>query len=445
MKARISRRTFLRGAMGGAAISVGLPLLDCFLDGNGEALADGGALPVRFGTWFWGCGMNPDRWIPAAEGPDYELSPELQALAPVRQHVNVISGLNTILDGRPNYPHQTGILANVTGTVSGTEGGVSAPSVDVLISREIGKTTRFRSIEMAATGRPTQTYSIESEAVRNASAVSPLELYSRIFGAGFADPNAGTFVPDPRLVLRKSALSAIKDDVARLEGRLGTHDRQRLDQYLTAIRQLELQLDVSLSGPPDLDACRKPSAPKGEDIGTDLPQTRATHEMMTELLVFALLCDQTRVFNMLFSWSLSELRLPGAEINHHQLTHDEGVDKSLGYQPRATEFALASMDAWAGFVARLAAEPEGAGSLLDSCLVMAHSDSSFAKSHDVNKIPFMTAGRAGGRTKTGLHVALPGEPATRMGFTMQQVMGLPISDWGTGSMHVTRPIDGILA
>jgi hypothetical protein len=103
------------------------------------------------------------------------------------------------------------------------------------------------------------------------------------------------------------------------------------------------------------------------------------------------------------------------------------------------------MDAWAGFVARLAAEPEGAGSLLDSCLVMAHSDSSFAKSHDVNKIPFMTAGRAGGRTKTGLHVALPGEPATRMGFTMQQVMGLPISDWGTGSMHVTRPIDGILA
>ncbi|MBM4246812.1 MAG: DUF1552 domain-containing protein [Deltaproteobacteria bacterium] len=445
MTRAISRRTFLRGTVGGAAISVGLPLLDCFLTGNGDALADGGALPVRFGTWFWGCGMNPDRWIPAVEGPDYELSPELQALAPVKQHVNVISGLNTILDGRANYPHSTGILANITGTVSGTEGGVSAPSVDVLISREIGKTTRFRSIEMAATGRPTQTYSIESEAVRNASAVSPLELYSRIFGAGFADPNAGSFVPDPRLVLRRSALSAIKDDVARLESRLGSHDRQRLDQYLTAIRQLELQLDVSLSGPPDLDACRKPPAPRGEDLGTDLPQTQATHEMMTELLVFALLCDQTRVFNMLFSWSLSELRLPGAEINHHQLTHDEGVDQDLGYQPRATEFALASMDALAGFVARLAAEPEGAGSLLDSCLVMAHSDSSFAKSHDVNKIPFLTAGRAGGRIRTGLHVALPGEPASRMGLTMQQVMGLQVGDWGTGSMQVNRPIDAILA
>jgi len=359
--------------------------------------------------------------------------------------LTVVRGLNSLLDGTPTYPHQTGILADVTGTVSGTEGGVSAPSVDVLISREIGKATRFRSIEMAATGRPTQTFSIESEAVRNASAVSPVELYSRIFGDGFADPGAGTFVPDPRLVLRKSALSAVKEDVARLERRLGSHDRQRLDQYLTAIRQLELQIDVSLSGPPDLDACRKPPAPGAEDLGTDLPQTVATHRMMTELLVFALLCDQTRVFNMLFSWSLSELRMPGAEINHHQLTHDEGVDRELGYQPRATEFALASMEAWAGFVARLAAEPEGAGSLLDNCLVMAHSDSSFAKSHDVNKIPFMTAGRAGGRVRTGLHVALPGEPATRMGFTMQQAMGLRASDWGTGSMRVNRPIDAILA
>src|SRR5215470_11503074 len=96
---QISRRTVLRGMLGGAAVSVGLPLLDCFLNDNGTALAQGSPLPVRFGTWFWGCGMNPDRWVPTSEGRDYELSPELQALAPVREQVSVLSGFNTILDG----------------------------------------------------------------------------------------------------------------------------------------------------------------------------------------------------------------------------------------------------------------------------------------------------------------------------------------------------------
>jgi len=444
MSRTIDRRTFLRGVAGGAAISVGLPLLDCFLNDSGTALAQGGPLPVRFGTWFWGCGMNPQRWIPTTVGRDYDLPPELASLADVKQYVNVLSGMNTILDGRPNYPHQTGIMTNITGTVPGADGEVSGTSLDVLISRAIGGGTRFRSIEMAATGRPTQTYSFESAGVANPSAVSPLDLYSRIFGAGFADPNDRDFMPDPRLVLRQSALSAIRDDAARLERRLGSHDRQRLDQYFTSLRQLEQQLELSLSGPPPLDACVRPPEPKGEDLGTDLPQTAKTHQMMTELLVFALLCDQTRVFNMLFSWSLSELRNPGADISHHQLTHDEGVDEELGYQPNATFFALASMEAWAGFVTRLASEPEGAGTLLDNCLVMAHSDSSFAKSHDVNLIPFMTAGSAGGRIRSGIHVAAPGDPTTRVGLTMQQVMGLPVSEFGTRSMLTSQPISEIL-
>ncbi len=103
--------------LGGAAVSVGLPLFDCFLNGNGTALAQGSPLPVRFGTWFWGCGMNPDRWVPTTEGADYELSPELEAIAPVREHISVLSGFNTVLDGRPNLPHWTGVMATLTGSV----------------------------------------------------------------------------------------------------------------------------------------------------------------------------------------------------------------------------------------------------------------------------------------------------------------------------------------
>lgn len=444
MARHISRRTVLRGLLGGAAVSVGLPLLDCFLDGNGTALAQGAPLPLRFGTWFWGCGMNPDRWIPASEGEDYELPPELVALAGVRQHVTVLSGFNTVLDGRANLPHWTGVMATLTGSVPSVDPEVPAPTLDVLISGAVGGATRFRSLEVNCTGVPGQTYSRASESIVNASTVSPLELYTRVFGPGFIDPRGGPSTPDPRTLLRQSALSAVREDATRLERQLGSHDRQRLDQYFTSLRQLENQIEVSLT-PPDLAACATPRPPAGEDVGTELEQAKRTHQLLTELLVFALLCDQTRVFNMLFSWGTSELRKSGAQTAHHQYTHDELVDPELGYQPEATSFVLESMQAWAGFVDRLAATPEGAGSLLDNCLVLAHSESAFAKSHQVTLLPVMLAGRAGGRLRPGLHVAGNGEPITRVGLTVQQVMGLPTSEWGTRSLQTSRPIGAILA
>ncbi len=444
MTKAISRRTVLRGMVGGAAVSLGLPLLDCFLNGNGTALAQGAPLPLRFGTWFWGCGMNPDRWVPENDGADYELSPELAALAGIKEQVSVLSGFNTVLDGRPNLPHWTGVMATLTGSVPAVEPEVPAPTLDVLISGRIGTATRFRSLEIAATGVPAQSYSRESQSIVNASTVSPLELYARVFGPDFFDPNDGGYVPDPRTVLRQSVLSAVRDDARRLEGRLGSHDRQRLDQYFTSLRQLENQLAVSLQ-PPDLEACERPRAPAGENVGTDLEQAKSTHRLMTELLVFALLCDQTRVFSMLFSWGTSELRKSGAQTAHHQYTHDELVDPVLGYQPEATTFVLESMQAWAAFVERLAATPEGAGTLLDNCLVLAHSESSFAKSHQVTTLPVMLAGRAGGRVRPGIHLRGNGEPISRVGLTIQQLMGLPVSEWGTRSMQVSQPVGEILA
>jgi hypothetical protein len=443
MTKELSRRTVLRGMLGGVAVSVGLPLLDVFLNGNGTALAGGAPLPLRFGTWFWGCGMNPERWAPSVEGADYDLPPELEPLSGIEDQVSVLSGFSTILDGRPNLPHWTGVMATLTGSVPSVEPEVPAPTVDVLIARRIGGSTRFRSLEMSCTGVPTQSYSRESQSIVNASSVSPLELYARLFGPDFFDPRDGEFTPDPRTLLRRSILSAVGEDAVRLERLLGTHDRQRLDQYLTSLRQLEQQIEVSLR-PPDLQACRRPPSPRGESIGTELSQATSTHQLMSELLVFALLCDQTRVFNMLFSWGTSELRKAGAETAHHQFTHDERVDPVLGYQPEATSFVLESMNAWAAFVRRLAETPEGDGTLLDNCLVMAHSESSFAKSHQVTELPVMIAGRAGGRIRPGIHLRGNGAPVTRVGLTVQQVMGLPVNEWGTRSLHVTQPLSEIL-
>src|SRR3954471_20077245 len=100
-----TRRRVLRGILAGTAVSVGLPFLDCFLTGDGTALAaTGQALPVCFGTWFWGCGFSPERWVPKSPGPLGELPPELVSLAAFKSKLNVYTGMKVHLDGRPSSP-----------------------------------------------------------------------------------------------------------------------------------------------------------------------------------------------------------------------------------------------------------------------------------------------------------------------------------------------------
>jgi len=448
---RFDRRTLLRGTLAGGAVAMGVPLLDCFLNDNGSALAQGAPLPLRFGAWMWGCGMNPDRWNPQNVGVDYDLPIELRALdrelssgGKVRDYVSVFSGFDVKLDGRPNFPHTAGLMGTLTANLPVEDYTVPAPTLDTIIAAEVGGLTRFRSLETSCTGNPNQAYSFESQGVANAPEISPTALYTRVFGPDFADPNAGPFLPEPRLMLRQSVLSAVKEDRERLLQRVGTHDRQRLDQYFTSVRQLEQQIDVLLAGPPDLESCRKAPAPGADDLGTEIGQATKTNQLMAELVSFALACDQTRVFSIMFSDRISNLRQAGSSSLHHQLTHDEPLDPEIGYQPEASEFILVSMEAWADVIERLAAIPEGDGTLLDNCLVLGHSDVSFAKVHGITGVPMMIAGGASGAIKPGVHVAGATAPTSRVGLTIQQVMGLTVESWGTRSMEARQPISEIL-
>ena len=165
---------------------------------------------------------------------------------------------------------------------------------------------------------------------------------------------------------------------------------------------------------------------------------------MAQTLALALACDQTRVFNMLFSNRASSLRMPGSSDTHHTLTHEEPRDPALGYQPKATYFVMKSMEAWATFVETLDAIPAGDGTLLDNCLVMAHSETSEANTHSVVGLPLMIAGKAGGRMRTGLHVSGVGDSTSRVGLTLQQLMGLNVGRWGTDQNETDRPVTEIL-
>lgn len=442
----LSRRTALKGIMNGAAITVGVPLLDIFLDGNGEALAATGApLPVRFGTWFWGLGVNPTRWFPDNAGPGYDLKPELEIIKPYAQKINILGNFNVMLDGAPNLPHTSGGPAIRTGRALTAEGGLPGESFDVTIGDRIGTRTRFRSLETSASGDPRNSLSGRGGGNLNPSEGSAAGLYRRLFGTGFKDPNGATFTPDPEVMARRSVLSAVSEQRQSLESAVGAADRQKLDQYFTSVRQLENQLEVELKKPEPLQACLVPKPVEDRPVNAEIENVVTNHALMTDLLVMALACDQTRVFNMMFNNGASSLTRIGSTITHHQLTHEEALDNRLGYQPEATYFLSRIFEAWTYFVAALDKVQEGPRTLLDNTLVFAHSETEFAKFHTIDNIPMMTAGSGGGRIKTGIYVDGLGSPVSRVGLTLQQVMGVPVDKWGAKSMETGKSIGEIVA
>src|SRR5262249_25971853 len=129
----------------------------------------------------------------------------------------------------------------------------------------------------------------------------------------------------------------------------------------------------------------------------------------------------------------------------HSLTHEEPTDPKLGYQAAVAWYNLRSMDAWATFIDAFARIKEGDGSVLDNTLIFANSDTNFARLHALDGVPIMTAGRAGGRIKSGIHVAGNGDPITRVGLTVMQAMDVPVEKWGSGSLQTSKPITEVLA
>ncbi|KCZ54774.1 hypothetical protein HY29_13325 [Hyphomonas beringensis] len=440
----LSRRTLLRGMFQGSALAIGLP----WLEGMFPAFAGTGAVrqpPLRFGTWFWGCGVTPGRWSPTLGEAGFALQPESLPLESIKEHLNFLTGFDAILDGRPNHVHVSGTFSLRSGIAPLKFGVIEGGTFETAIADRLGVGTRFKSLDFTATGNPADTYSYRSAQVRNTPETSARALYDRIFAAGLRKPGEGEFKPDPKTLSRISVLSAVSEQRKALEANLGAEDRRRLDQYFTSVREVEQQLELQTEEPVIPEACQMPERPGEHDANYDLANVHENHKLMAKLLALAMACDQTRNFNVVFSNSASSLHRSGEASSHHLYTHEEFTDPDVGYQIETSKFVIENMKGWAAFVQALADVPEGDGTLLDNCLVFAHSDTSWAKIHAVQGIPMMTAGRAGGRIKTGQVVTANGDPITRVGLTMQQIAGVPIERWGTRSMETDNSVTQILA
>jgi hypothetical protein len=348
------------------------------------------------------------------------------------------------LDGAANSPHFSGNIAIRTGAPAEGWQKIAAPTLDVLIGDVIGGGSVFRSVDMAPDGNPRTSFSFRNGSSMNAGIPTPIEMYQRLFGADFHDPNAAAFKPDPKYMVRKSILSGVTDERRKLLQRIGASDRARVDQYFTAVREIEQKLALQLEKPAPAESCRLPTKPHEMEPSTDIDTRMASHKVMADMLAMALACNQTKVFNMAFSGALSDLRRNGSTTGYHQSTHEELIDRKLGYQPTVDTFVTQCMSIWSQFVATMAAVKEGDGTMLDNMVVLAHSDVSFAKNHEVNGVPMMIAGRAGGKIKAGMHIRGNGDPVSRVGLTLQQVMGVPIDAWGVGSTRTNRPITELL-
>jgi len=445
-----NRRSVMSGMLRGASVAVALPCLDLFLDGNGEAMAaTGSPIPTRFGTWFWGCGVNEKRFFPDAVGRNFTLKEESVALAALKDKVTIFSGFNAFLDGQPNLTHWSGIMTTLGGTVptkgGNGQGAAPATTLDCLVADHLGNGTRFKQIGIACTGQSNVSFSMRAGTTVNPAEVDPLALYTRLFGKGFQDPNSGTFKPDPNVMIEQSVLSSVKGQREALNRVVGSADRHRLDQYYTSVRELENQLAVQLQPPPRADACVVPKAPAGMEPGTTWEDATAMHDRLTDLLVMALACNQTHVFHVALSQATSNLRKAGQSVALHELTHEEPIDPKLGYQIEATFFLERVMGLYAGLLTKLDSVKEGNGTLLDHSLILATSEANLAKLHTLESLPMVVGGTAGGRWKAGQHIAGKGDSVTRVGLTIQQALGMPVGTWGTGGNETSKTIGEVMA
>jgi hypothetical protein len=245
------------------------------------------------------------------------------------------------------------------------------------------------------------------------------------------------------VVARSSVLSAVKDERMSLMKQVGASDKARLEQYFESLRQIEHQLALDMQKPDPLPACTVPADPKETKATADVPDAEKNARIFGQLLAHAIACGQTRIVNV--TLGSQGLHSPGSQQTWHSLTHEEPIDEKLGYQKEVTFFINWANARFADFLKELNTYKEGDATVLDRIAILWQTDHGYARTHTMDALPIMTAGRASGRLKTGMHIALPGDPATRVGLTMQQVMGVPVKDWGTLSNQTSKTVTDLVA
>ena len=444
----LSRRTVLRGMVGGVAATVGLPVLDAMLDDTGGALAQGAPLPTRFGLWFWGNGIRREHWIPDGIGAGWRPREELAPLvdAGLRPWLSVISGLEIKTANHPHHSGMTGILTGAryhqVGVTRDTIVSTFAhPSVDqiaadLIAAQQPGGADRpYRSLEAAVCrfrgtdeGTTFQHLSHNGPNDVNPSEYAPRRMYDRLFGQGPGGPQID--------LARRSVLDAVTGRIRGLQQTVGARDARRLERHFESVRAIERRLAAAPA------ECRVPDRPGDFPDLEGREQIAEKNAAQSALMAYALACDFTRAFSVMFSCAGSGVVVwpAGARNSLHQICHDEPNP-----QPTVHAAVVFIMQQLAVFLRTLADMPEGDGNLLDRCSILCTTELSEGNTHSNDEFPVLIAGRGGGRLRGDMHVRTDRANASLAALSALRGAGLDAPSFGHDAGRVVDDLGALFA
>ncbi len=432
----MDRRHFLRGLGATIALPAFTSLLPTRLLAASAApqlATTATGAPLRTAFVMIPNGTIPGAWWPEGGETDFKFNPTLIPLEPLRRQVQVLSGLDHLNatggpDGGGDHARGTGVfLTGVRINKSATDirAGIS---IDQVIANQVGHLTRFPSLELTcdlnrkSAGCDSGYSCAYQYNVSWKSATTPMTpennprlVFERLFGVGPHGERSQQV--QSRLVARRSVLDFVMDDANRMQKRLSTTDREKLDQYLTGVRDVEarIQRAEKLGASPDPTV----ETPSG------IPQSHAEYvDLMYDMMLLAFKTDSTRVATMMLgndgdNRSFSHMGIPEG---HHDLSHHQN-------NPERIE-KVARIDRWyaerfAGFLTRLEATPDVDGnSLLHNTRILYGSCNADGNRHSHDNLPLVLAGGGGGKLTPGRYVKHGGKPLSNLFLSLADHAGV---------------------
>jgi hypothetical protein len=435
-KTALKRRTFLRGV--GTALA--LPLLDSMVPAMAATRLTAAKRPMRLGFVYVPNGIIQKNWLPKTEGVGFEFTPTMQALAPYRDKLVVLSNLAQIngraLGDGPGDHARAGATWLTGVHPKKTEGadihaGISA---DQIAARQFGNETQFGSLEIGleepqlAGGCDsgyscayTNTVSWRTPTTPNPMEINPRNVFERLFGDGDSTDPAARLA---HMQQDRSILDFVRADVARLEPSLGNRDKSKLNEYLESIRDIERRIQKAEEQNASM---KMPLMEKPRSI----PEDFADHsKLMSDLMVVAFQTDMTRVvtFMMAREGSNRSYRVIEVPDGHHSVTHHQNNPEKIEKTEKINQYHVQN---FAYLIDRLAKTPDGDGSLLDHSMILYGSSISDGNAHTHHDLPLVLVGGAGGQVKGGRHVRYkPLTPMNNLLVAMLDKSGVPAETLG---------------
>ncbi|MBX3119643.1 MAG: DUF1552 domain-containing protein [Fimbriimonadaceae bacterium] len=439
----LPRRTFLKGI--GTAMA--LPLLEKMLPltAVAQSMPTQGA-PMRMAFMFVPNGINMEHWVPPVDGALTQLPYTLEPLKGVKDNINVLTGLaqhkaHALGDGPGDHARSSAVW--LTGVhpkkTAGSDINVGI-SADQVAAQAIGKETRFASLELgcergAVAGDCDSGYSCaystsiswRSATTPNAKEVNPRLVFERLFGRGSADEQE--LSKQMRDRYRKSVLDFVLEDANRLSKQLGIRDQQKLDEYLTGVREIEERiLKMERENPAAFIAGNRPSG---------IPSDYGEHiRLMGDMMILAFQADLTRISTFMFAneGSNRSYGLIGVKDGHHDISHHGKDPVKLESKKQIDRFHMVQL---AYILERMKNTKELDGTLLDHSMVVYGGGISDGDRHNHDDLPILFAGSAKGTIRTGRHVRYQPTPMNNLFLSMLDKVGVRVETLGdsTGKLQ----------